>query len=168
MPGYIKVWLKMFIDFMFSISIIAGIAAYSLLGTFTADNLKIIIAETSTDFSPSDIILAGSLPEYAIRNTLWFSVFIFIFSLIILYFMEPKLKVFLFPGSLCFLSVFFVQVALMSINSFIVPGSEADLSEFLGLFLDKANQASLVLGLVGMFLLIASTFNIYQTRKENK
>ena len=168
MPGYIRVWLKMFIDFIFSISIIAGIGAYSLLGTITSENLKVIIAETSTDVLPSNIILSGSMPEYVIRNFLWYSIFIFIFCLIILYFMEPKLKVFLFPGSLCFLSVFFVQATLMSINSFIVPGSEAASSEVLNLFFKKGNQASLALGLVGMILLIVSTFNIYQTQLKNR
>ncbi len=167
MPGYIKVWVKMFIDFIFSISIITGIGAYSLLGTITSENLKVIIAETSSDILQSDVILSGSIPEYLIRNFLWYSVFIFVFCLIILYFMEPKLKVFLFPGSLCFLSVFFVQAALMIMNSFIVPGSDAAASEVISLFFKKANQASLALGLVGMILLIASTFNIYQAKLKN-
>ncbi len=168
MPGYIRVWVKMVIDFIFSISIIVGIFAYSLLGTITSERVKIIIAEKAVTEEGFEALVQGSIPEFVIRNFLWYSLFIFAFCLIILFFMEPKLKVFLFPGSLCFLSAFFVQATLISINSFISPDSVATTADFVSQFLKQANQASLIAGGIGMILLIVSCFSIYQNQKEIK
>ena len=166
MPGYIRVWMKMIVDFIFSISVITAIIAYALLGTITSEKLKIIFTESAVSEGNLNILFQGSLPEFVIRNFLWYSLFIIVFCLIILVFMEPKLKVFLFPGSLCFLSAFFVQAALISLNSFISPDSAAATSPFVSQFLKQANLASLVAGGTGMILLIISCLSIYQNRKE--
>ncbi len=174
MPGYIKVWIKMIIDFVFSVSIIVAVIAYSLLGTLTKDNLRILIVDESVEgeLTGAEAIIAGhkifegNIPAYLMRNFLWFTIFIAIFCLVVLYFMEPRLKVFLFPGSLCFLSVLFIQVAMMIMNSFISPDTPILTTEYLALAFNKANQASLMAAGAGMILLIASNFNLYQVMKK--
>lgn len=164
MPGYIRVWVKMIIDFIFSVSIITGVLSYALLKSIP-DGLNILFIKGAGSENMG-IIMEGNVPEFVLRNILWFSVFVFCFSLIILFFMEPRLKVFLFPGSLCFLSIFFIQAALIILNSFITPDTTTATKEFADLFFKQAGYASLVVGGTGMILLIISCFNLFQARKE--
>ncbi len=166
MPGYIKVWVKMLIDFIFSVAVIGAIISYALLGTLDPKGVTLKLLEYTGQSGEGQLLVEGVIPIYLVSNLLWFSLFVFGFCLILLFFIEPKLKVFLFPGTLCFLSVFFIQVAMFIINSFISPETPEITVKFASLFFEQINRASLVTGITGMILLILSCFNLYQIQKN--
>ncbi|GEM_PF-6377927 len=168
MSGYIKVWAMMITNFLFSISVITFVFAYGFLGAMGEGKLNILFMETFGEAKIGEVLMQGVMPEALITTLLWFSVFVFIVCLILHFFIETKIKVLLFPGSLCFLSVFFIQATTFIINSFIPTGIPEVTREFLGNFFGHINQASLIIGGIGMILLIVSCFNIYLVNKNSK
>ena len=168
MSGYIKVWAIMITNFIFSISTITLVRGYALMATIGPEELNIILMEAAAGVTNGEVILEGVLTQYVFTNLVLFSGFVFIICLVLHFFLEPKLKVLIFPGSLCFLSVFFIQAAVFIINSVVPSDIPMVTQEFIALFFGKVNQASLMMAGVGMLLLIVSCLNIYQTNKNSK
>ena len=164
MSGYIKVWASMITNFIFSISVITFIISYAFSRTIDTKEINIVLTDES---KTNGIIVDGALPEYVFTNLLWFSLFVFAVCLVLHFLLEPKLKVLLFPGSLCFLSVFFIQAGMFIIDTAVSTDIPAVTQEFMATFFGQINQASLMGAGMGMILLIISCFNIYYTRKNN-
>jgi len=150
----VKLWLKIFLGFIFSVFVIVLLVSYGLIGTVAMDTLEIVITE-ATGLQQEEAMISANLNPYIIQNTMWLAISVLGFCLVFLYFLDMNLKSFLAPGFLAIVTVIFVQI-IHSIIRVFVP-YEAEATGHILSYLDRIDEASIIMGIVGILLMLAAT-----------
>jgi len=162
-----KIWLKMILGFILSVTVMVLIVSYALSGTIATDTLEIVITE-ATGLQHQEVMFSTDLQPLVIVNIFWFSILVLGFCVIFLYFLDMSLKSLLAPGFLALLSVGFLQIILGVFRSFIPPEEEIAATGYVFQSLGRADQASLVVALVGIALMLFSYFGHQKLERPRK
>jgi len=161
------IWLKLILGFIFSMSVMLLIISYSLSGTVADDTLEIIVTE-ATGLQQQEVMLSIDLQPLMILNLVWFSILVLGFCIIFLYFLERSLKTLLPPGFLALVSVGFMQIIFAIIRGYVPPEEQIETTGYVFQTLERADQVSLIVVMVGIALMLISYFGYVKWEKPRK
>jgi len=150
-----KLWLKIILGFTFSVFVMVLIVSYGFIGTVEPDTLEIVVTE-ATGLEQEEAMISANLNPYVIQNTLWLAVSILGFCLVFLYFLDMSLRSFLAPGFLSIVTVVFLQIISHIVQGYIPP--EALATGHVFSTLERVNQISWIMVVVGIILMLISVF----------
>lgn len=150
-----RIWLKLILGFLISVLVMVIIVSYALTGTVATDTLEIVITE-ATGLQHQEVMFTANLQPLLIVNTFWFSILVLGVCVVFLYFLDMSLKALQTPGFLALVSVGFIQVVMTALRNFIPPEEELAATGHVFQTLERADQASLVVALLGVFLMVFS------------
>ena len=146
----IKIWLKVVVSFLFSITLVFSSLTYALFTIKRKEMVEFTVTET-VGTGNSIVVFSGYVQPMVIYNIFWFLLAGVGFFLIFLYFIEHNFRVFLGPGILALMIFVFLKMALWFAHKLLFDFAEdyGDLIvlEILNRFRD-ANFAVLALGLL--------------------
>ena len=108
----VRIWLKVILGFMFSITILLTFFTYSLFGVQAEDAVKVIVTE-ATGLERDVTVFSATLQPMVIHNVFWLCMAGLGFILIFLYFIDHSFKAFFAPGVLTLIITTFVIIVLL-------------------------------------------------------
>lgn len=109
-PG-LKIWLKVIIGFVFSLTLLLLFLTFSLFGVAAEDTVQVIVTE-ATGMERDVTVFTTTLRPMIIHNVFWLCLAGLGFFLIFLYFIDHSFKAFLAPAVLTLLMTFFVGIVV--------------------------------------------------------
>lgn len=152
----VKVWLKVVINFLFSITLIFSSLAYALFSIRKKDIVELYVTEANQG-AERIIIFSGEFQPLIIHNVFWLSLAAIGFFLIFLYFIDHTLRVLLGPGVLSLTIFLFLKSALWIVSAPLLAQAGDYAAVIIQESLVRARQASLAVLLLG-FLLIGLSY----------
>ncbi len=124
----VRIWLKVVLGFLFSITVILTFISFSLFGVQAEDSVRVIVTE-ATGLERDVTVFTATLQPMVIHNVFWLCMAGLGFLLIFLYFIDHSFKVFFAPGVLTLaISVLVVIVLVMSLeNIFALAGDYGEI-----------------------------------------
>ncbi len=146
----LRIWLKVLIGFVFSITVLATIVSYSLFGVQAEDTVRVIVTE-ATGPQRDVTVFATTLQPMVIHNVFWLCLAGLGFLLIFLYFIDFSFRSFLAPGFLALIMCAFVGIIITAsidhIMYFVDPYGEEYVETFLS-YLRNVIIGIVIFGLV--------------------
>ncbi|PKM79574.1 MAG: hypothetical protein CVU88_05470 [Firmicutes bacterium HGW-Firmicutes-13] len=150
----IKLIISMFMNFVYSVSILGAVFFYSLMGTVAMDRLSIIITE-ATGFQRQEKMLTGYLSPIVIQNLFWLSLAGIIFCLIFLYFLHQSAHIFWAPATISVMLFFVLQGVKNLIMNLLPEQIEAvPTTPYVLLVIDRFFKANIGLLVFGVLLAV--------------
>lgn len=163
----VRLWLKVVLGFLFSITLLISSLTYALFGAKEKDTVELIITE-ATGVQKTVVLFAGKFQPLIIHNVFWLSLVVIGFLLIFLYFIDHSFKAFLAPGIICVIIFIVISLMVSVAQSFIFDYT----AEYGDLFIDtsfsKLRLASFVILALGAALIGTSYWSEWKKNKQNR
>lgn len=147
-----RLWLKVVLGFLFSITIILSCLTFALFGVTESDRVDIIVTE-ATGVGNRVVVFSGQLQPFIIHNAFWLSLAALGFFLIFLYFIDHSFRVFLAPGVLCLVLFVFINLTLVIVQNYIFAYTESYAAVYVMSSLARIKQAGFVVLALGVLLI---------------
>ncbi len=153
----VRIWLKVVIGFIFTLTVMLTFLTFSLFGVEAEDTLRIIVTE-ATGLERDVTVFTTTLQPMVIHNVFWLSLAGLGFLLIFLYFIDQKFKVFFAPGLLTLITTLFVGVAIWASldNIFALAGTYGEL--YLETAMTRFQQVISGMVVFGLLLIVVSYY----------
>jgi len=148
----VKTWLKVVINFLFSVTLFFSALIYALFSIKKKDIVEIYVTEANGG-GERMIIFSGEFQPLIIHNIFWLTVAVIGFLLIFLYFLEHNFRVFLGPGVLSLAIFIFLKAFLWVVGEPLLAYAGDYAALIIQDSLARARQASIVLLLLGFALI---------------
>ncbi len=148
----IRLVLIVFLNFVYSVSLIGVIFFYSLMGTVATDRIGIIITE-ATGFQRQEMLLSATLLPAELHTLFWLSLAGVGFCLLFVYLLVHTFRSFHGPAALTVIVVLLMFVVRNLVFSFI-PAESAQLGSnaYILSILARALQANIAVLVFGVIL----------------
>lgn len=163
-PG-LRMWLKVIIGFVFTVTILVTFLTFSLFGVEAEDTLRVIVTE-ATGLERDVTVFTTQLQPMVIHNVFWLCLAGLGFFLIFLYFIDHNFKVFLAPGVLTLIMTAFVGIIIWSSleNIFAFAGPYGEL--YLETAMTRFRQVITGMVLFGAALIVFSYYGDRLIKKK--
>lgn len=108
----LRIWLKVALGFLFSITVLVTYLTYSLFGVQAEDSVRLIVTE-ATGFERDVTVFTATLQPMVIHNVFWLCIAGLGFILIFLYFIDHSFRSFFAPGLLTLIVTAFVGIIVL-------------------------------------------------------
>lgn len=151
----IRLWLKVILGFLLSITLILGCFTFAMFGVKAHDTVELIVTE-ATGMRSEVVVFSALMQPPVIHNVFWLCLAAIGFFLIFLYFIDHNYRVFLAPGVLCLAITLFLNLILAIISGFIFDYTGATAGLFIVAFFERIRQAAwMVLGLGALLIAVS-------------
>ncbi len=155
----IQLIISMFMNFVYSISILGAVFFYSLMGTVAMDRLCIIVTE-ATGFQRQEQMLTGFLSPAVIQNLFWLSLAGTAFCLIFIYFLhQQSTHIMWAPATITVMLFLALQGVRNLIMNLLPPALDAmPTTPYIELVINRFFMANIAVLVFGLFLAVLAYF----------
>jgi hypothetical protein len=138
----LKLVVIVFLNFVYSVSLIAMVFFYSLMGVVATDKVGIIITE-ATGFQRQETLLTANLLPAELHTLFWVSLAGVAFCLIFVFLLQHTFRSLYGPGALSLIVFLFMTIARGAILNFLPPGLEqAASTPYIVSVIERSTQAN--------------------------
>jgi hypothetical protein len=163
----IRLWLKVIIGFMFSVTLIMASLTYAIFGARSTDTIELIVTQ-ATGIRTQIVVFSAILQPLVIHNVFWLCLAGLGFFLIFLYFIDHSYKVFLAPGVLCLVIAVFLNLVLFIMAGFIFDFTGSDAAIFVVTFFQRLRMATLFASILGVLLIVTYYWGVRLRKNPRK
>ncbi len=164
----VKVIIVVFLNFVYSISLISFVFFYSMLGVVATDRVGIIITE-ATGFQRQETLLTANLLPAEIHTLFWLSMAAAAFCLIAVFLFQHTFRSLYGPGALTLIVFLILYLARRTMAGFLPPDLEqAASTPYVISVLERAGSANMIVFFSAILLFyLAFRGDKFFLKKEN-
>ncbi|MEW5785452.1 MAG: hypothetical protein AB1767_10335 [Bacillota bacterium] len=147
-----RIWLKVILGFMFSMTTILTCLTFAFFGARTNDTVELIVTE-ATGMQNRVTVFSAQMQPLVIHNVFWLCLAALGFFLIFLYFIDHSFRVYLAPGVLCLVITLFLNIMLLIAQGILIDYTGGGAALFVMASITRVRQASLLVLVFGAFLI---------------